>query len=208
MGLKRGPRIAVKSCSSSSGGKKKILVFKRLGGHFGLFIICCRAKAFLQLGPGDNQHSFLLKPGLQNRPVSPPVAHPPHLPWASPAQPRFLGFSFQESKGVHLKAKRPKYLGSEMKARIVTRWQMDLPRTSLRNVHGTWHKGPFKALGKGYMPRTLLPSPRIGSRKKNRFLQGKQIPKRSHCMSWQESECRGKSSGMGLKRPGPSPTSE
>lgn len=164
MGLKRGPRIAVKSCSSNPGNKKKILVFKRLGGHFGLFIICCRAKAFLQLGPGDNQHSFLLKPGLQNRPVSPLVAHPPHLPWASPARPPFLGFSFQESKGVHLKAKRPEYLGSEMKARIVTCWQMDLPRTSLQNVHGTWHKGPFKALGKGYMPWTLLPSPRIGSR--------------------------------------------
>lgn len=56
MGLKRGPRIAVKSCSSSSGGKN--LCFQAVEGIW-LFIICCRAKAFLQLGPGDNQHSFL-----------------------------------------------------------------------------------------------------------------------------------------------------
>lgn len=47
--LRRGPRISVKSCSSNT-GRKNTLVFKRPGVHSGLFIICCRAKAFLQLG--------------------------------------------------------------------------------------------------------------------------------------------------------------
>lgn len=151
----------MKSCSSNTG--KKILVFKRLGGHSGLFIICCRVKAFLQLGLGDNQHSFLLKPGLQNRPVS--FGSPPTPSALGPPSPASLSqLQFPRKQGVHLNAERPKYLSSEMKARIVTHWQMDLPRTGLWNVHGTWHKGPFRALGKGHMPWALLPSPRICSR--------------------------------------------
>ena len=168
----------MKSCSSNT-GKKIPLFASGWEGILGYLYSAAELRHFLQLGLRDNQHSFLLKPGLQNRPVSagspptPSALGPPSLqPPAPPPSPghhhcHLAWLQFPRRQGVHLKAERPKYLGSEMKARIMTCWQIDLPRTGLWNVHRTWHKGPFRALGKGPMPRTLLPSPRICSREKN-----------------------------------------
>lgn len=125
--LRRGPRIALKSCSSDTG--KKSPCFPAARALSGLFIIRCRAKAFLQLGLGDNQHSFLLKPGLQNRPLS--SGSPPHHICPRPPEPGLpcLASASKRATGA-LKSRKSKYLGSEMKARIVTPWQMDLPRTA------------------------------------------------------------------------------
>lgn len=161
--MRRGPRTAVKSCSSSTGGK--ILVFKQLGVHSGLFIICCRAKAFLQLRLGDNQPRFLLKPGLQNRALS-PVAHPTPSASGLPSPASFAGLQLPKKQRVHLKAERPKYLGSEMKARIVTRWQMDLSRAGLWNVHELGTKGLSEPWGRGTCHRLCFLLPEVAPDRK------------------------------------------
>lgn len=62
---------------------------------------------------------------------------------------------------MHLKAERPKYLGSEMKARIVTRWQMDLSRTGLWNVHELGTKGLSELWGRGTCHRLCFVLPEV-----------------------------------------------
>lgn len=145
--------------------------------HSGLFIICCRAKAFLQLGLGDNQHSFLLKPGLQKRPFS-SVAHPFNHPICPRApKPVFLTwFQLPKKQRVHLKAERPKYLSAEMKARIVTRWQMDLSTTGLWNVHELGTKSLSELWGRGTCHRLCFVLPEV-TPDRNTGSQGGQIPK-------------------------------
>lgn len=85
---------------SSHTGKKNTLVFKRLEVLSGLFIICCRAKAFLQLGLRDNQHSFLSKPGLQNRPLSSEVHPTPSAPKAWEPSLPYLASASKKAKGA------------------------------------------------------------------------------------------------------------
>lgn len=162
--------------------------------HSGLFIICCRAKAFLQLGLGDNQHSFLLKPGLQKRPFS-SVAHPFDHPICPRApKPGFLTwFQLPKKQRVHLKAERPKYLSAEMKARIVTRWRwicleqacgmsMNLAQRAFQSYWEGAH-----ATGSVSFSQKLLQIETQGP-KEGRFQN----------TSWQESKYPGKTSGTGL----------